>query len=193
MKKGFILVFIMACFSFTGFAQNSSKSNSDIVITTGNGEETMITQVGDDVHINVGKSTRQNRTSTRKKSSKTKNITINTNSNGSIQIPKIDPESLAVYKLFGDQYKRIKGCQLSIINGVSHYRQLKVNGRPDIVKEVIRLFEIDKEKAYNVVENYSEHKEETILSLGNITCGLNVYSDGNCDIFLSWTGDATGM
>ncbi len=187
MKKTFILIFTIACLSFDGYAQNANNQ-SDIVIHAYENDARIVTDNGEDVHIYTDNSSTQKKTSTRQKKSTYNNVTVYTNDNyGRSTTSKKNVESLAVYKLFGEQYKRTKGCQLTIINSNNQYRQLKVNGRPDIVKEVIRLFESDKDKGYNVVETYSENKENIIINTnGGATIGLNVYSDDRCDIFLSW-------
>lgn len=97
-------------------------------------------------------------------------------------------ESLAVFELFGDKYKRAKGCTLTVIDGnKKKFRSLDVSGNAEIVNEIKRLVNIDKKKAKNITETYTANTDDIIMNFGGISVGFNGYLNRNdCTIFMSW-------
>lgn len=98
-------------------------------------------------------------------------------------------QSLAAYKLFGDEYKRKKGCTLEIITSQkSHFCELTVRNNKEIVQEVKKLFEQDKALAKNTIQTYSESREEIIITLPHgVTESFTEKNEGeSCVIFISW-------
>ncbi|MDE6096250.1 MAG: hypothetical protein K2G52_08680 [Muribaculaceae bacterium] len=98
-------------------------------------------------------------------------------------------EELAVFELFGDKYKRKKGCSLTVVDGVNtRFRNLEVSGDPEIIKNIKRLVEMDRQKATSVTENYTEKTDEIIISFpGVCTIGFTNYTKRDkCEIFISW-------
>lgn len=98
-------------------------------------------------------------------------------------------QSLAAYKLFGDEYKKKKGCTLEIITSkTSQFCELSVRNNREIVKEVKKLFEQDKALANSTVQTYSESREEILITLPNgVTESFSEKNEGeSCEIFISW-------
>lgn len=98
-------------------------------------------------------------------------------------------EELAVFELFGDKYKRKKGCSLTVVDGVNtRFRSLEVSGDTEIIKNIRRLVEMDRQKATSVTENYTERTDEIIISFpGVCTIGFTDYAKKDkCEIFISW-------
>lgn len=97
-------------------------------------------------------------------------------------------ESLAVFELFGDKYKRAKGCTLTVIdNKPRKFRSLEVSGNAEVVNEIRRLISIDKKKATNITETYTASSDDIIMNFGGISVGFNDYVNRNgCSIFISW-------
>lgn len=97
-------------------------------------------------------------------------------------------ESLAVFELFGDKYKRAKGCTLTVIdNKARKFRSLEVSDNAEIVNEIKRLISIDKKKATNITETYTANSDNIIMNFGDISVGFDDYINKNgCNIFISW-------
>ena len=97
-------------------------------------------------------------------------------------------ESLAVYELFGDKYKRVKGCTLTVIDDKSNnYRSLRVDDNAEVVNEIKRLINIDKKKATNITETYTADSDKIFMNFGGISVGFDDYINRNgCNIFISW-------
>ena len=97
-------------------------------------------------------------------------------------------ESLAVFELFGDKYKRVKGCTLTVIGkNTRKFRSLAVSDNAEVTKEIRRLINIDKKKATNITETYTENSDNIIMNFGDISVGFDDYINKNgCNIFISW-------
>lgn len=193
MKRFFTVLFACVSISMAMNAQTNDLVtvllNPDEVV---DGTNAQVAGIGDD-NVSVYADSPQNEKGRSKSVSKSVSTsngnTVSTTStavSGGDGVKNV--ESLAVFQLFGDKYKRAKGCTLTVIdNKTRKFRSLEVSDNAEVVNEIRRLISIDKKKAKNITETYTANSDNIVMNFGGISVGFDDYINKNgCNIFISW-------